>query len=119
MQADAQCAQSIEDIGEPVMPVAIDAQPAWMNPQQMPEVVAKRSKRFGCDWTVNAIGTSCPRYNGLHRSQRPSPDWVVYAVQAKEVAFWQGNEQRRHVRLRYRQGPDGSLGGWSRERLWP
>ena len=42
-------------------------------------------------------------------------DWTVYAVQADEVEFWQGDVQRRHVRLRYRRDP----AGWMRERLYP
>lgn len=45
------------------------------------------------------------------------PDsWVVYALRPREIEFWQGSEQRRHVRLRYRRAPDAS---WSKERLWP
>jgi pyridoxamine 5'-phosphate oxidase len=39
----------------------------------------------------------------------------VYAVQPREVEFWQGDEQRRHVRLRSRLGQEG----WDRDRLWP
>jgi len=42
-------------------------------------------------------------------------EWTVYRVVADEVEFWQGDEQRRHVRLRYtREG-----GSWARQLLWP
>ncbi|HEV2574493.1 MAG TPA: pyridoxal 5'-phosphate synthase [Beijerinckiaceae bacterium] len=44
-----------------------------------------------------------------------SANWAVYAVAPTEIEFWQGNEERRHVRLRYRR--DGQK--WIRERLWP
>lgn len=42
-------------------------------------------------------------------------NWAVYAVVPHEVEFWQGNEQRRHTRLRYRR----TAQGWTKERLWP
>lgn len=42
-------------------------------------------------------------------------DWVVYAVQADEVEFWQADARRCHVRLRYRRGASA----WDRERLFP
>jgi pyridoxamine 5'-phosphate oxidase len=44
-----------------------------------------------------------------------APDWVVYALEPTEIEFWQGDEQRRHIRLRYRRHETG----WARERLWP
>lgn len=47
--------------------------------------------------------------------QLVSANWAVYAVNPTEIEFWQGNEERRHVRLRYRR--DGE--NWIRERLWP
>ena len=43
------------------------------------------------------------------------PQWAVYAVRADVVEFWQGHEQRRHVRLRYTRG----AAGWTTARLWP
>jgi pyridoxamine 5'-phosphate oxidase len=44
-----------------------------------------------------------------------APQWVVHAVRPEVVEFWQGSEQRRHVRLRYvREGT-----AWTTERLWP
>ncbi|MDF6019505.1 pyridoxal 5'-phosphate synthase [Streptomyces sp. JH34] len=51
---------------------------------------------------------------------RAQPDaeaetWTRYAVEPWEVEFFQGDDRRRHVRLRYRR--DGA--GWSRELLWP
>ncbi|MEE1755764.1 pyridoxine/pyridoxamine 5'-phosphate oxidase [Streptomyces sp. SP18CS02] len=52
---------------------------------------------------------------------RAEPDahaetWTVYALEPHEVEFFQGDERRRHVRLRYRRSPDGT---WERELLWP
>jgi pyridoxamine 5'-phosphate oxidase len=44
-----------------------------------------------------------------------APNWAVYAVKPVEIEFWQGNEERRHIRLRYRRHE----AGWARERLWP
>ena len=44
-----------------------------------------------------------------------APDWAVYALEPTEIEFWQGDEQRRHIRLRYRRHE----AGWVRERLWP
>ena len=41
-------------------------------------------------------------------------DWTLYAVAARDVEFWQADEQRRHTRLRYRRTGQG----WTRERLW-
>jgi pyridoxamine 5'-phosphate oxidase len=44
-----------------------------------------------------------------------APDWTVYRVVADEVEFWQGDERRRHVRLRYTRDGDG----WTAQLLWP
>ena len=44
-----------------------------------------------------------------------APDWMLYALTADEVEFWQGDLDRRHVRLRYRR--TGSA--WTRQLLWP
>ncbi|MFF5427400.1 MULTISPECIES: pyridoxal 5'-phosphate synthase [unclassified Streptomyces] len=46
-----------------------------------------------------------------------APSWTLYVVEPAEVEFFQGDERRRHVRLRYRRERDG--GGWARELLWP
>ena len=47
--------------------------------------------------------------------QLVEPDHTVYTLTPAEVEFWQGDHQRRHIRLRYRRsGP-----GWVTERLWP
>ncbi|MFD7513895.1 pyridoxal 5'-phosphate synthase [Streptomyces niveus] len=45
----------------------------------------------------------------------PVPTWTAYVLVADEVEFFQGDAQRRHVRLRYRR----TDGGWRRELLWP
>jgi pyridoxamine 5'-phosphate oxidase len=41
--------------------------------------------------------------------------WTRYVVEPHEVEFFQGDAQRRHVRLRYRR--EGAA--WTRELLWP
>ena len=54
------------------------------------------------------------------RAVDDNPDLVseghtVYAVNPVSVEFWQGDAERRHVRLRYRRAGDS----WIRELLWP
>lgn len=68
-----------------------------------------------------------PAYENLVRASeaaweraREEPDaeagtWTRYVVEPREVEFFQGDDRRRHVRLRYRR--DGA--GWTRELLWP
>nr|WSS63569.1 pyridoxal 5'-phosphate synthase [Streptomyces sp. NBC_01177] len=68
-----------------------------------------------------------PAYEDLVRASeaaweraREEPDaeagtWTRYVVEPREVEFFQGDDRRRHVRLRYRR--DGA--GWTRELLWP
>ncbi|WFB07863.1 pyridoxal 5'-phosphate synthase [Streptomyces sp. LX-29] len=47
-----------------------------------------------------------------------APTWTRYLLVPDEVEFYQGDRQRRHVRLRYRRA--GAAGtGWRRELLWP
>ena len=46
-----------------------------------------------------------------------APAWAVYAVKPEEIEFWQADEERRHIRLRYRRMTDSV--SWVRERLWP
>ncbi|AXE86672.1 pyridoxal 5'-phosphate synthase [Streptomyces sp. Go-475] len=46
----------------------------------------------------------------------PVPSWTLYRLRAEEVEFFQGDERRRHVRLRYRREGEED---WSRELLWP
>lgn len=48
-------------------------------------------------------------------SAEPSPTWTLYRLHPETVEFFQGDADRRHVRLEYR-----STGfGWSRGLLWP
>lgn len=47
----------------------------------------------------------------------PAPTWTRYVLDPDEVEFFQGDAERRHVRLRYRRDP--AAGGWVRELLWP
>ncbi|MET8678823.1 pyridoxal 5'-phosphate synthase [Streptomyces sp. NPDC004647] len=53
------------------------------------------------------------------RAQRepdaPVPSWTLYILQADEVEFFQGDERRRHIRLRYRRHEKS----WIRDLLWP
>jgi Pyridoxine 5'-phosphate oxidase C-terminal dimerisation region len=44
-----------------------------------------------------------------------APAWTLYALTAEEVEFWQGDLQRRHVRLRYQRAGRA----WTRQLLWP
>lgn len=43
------------------------------------------------------------------------PEWILYTVRAEQVEFWQGDKQRKHMRLRYER--DGE--NWTRGQLWP
>jgi pyridoxamine 5'-phosphate oxidase len=44
-----------------------------------------------------------------------APAWTLYVLTADEVEFWQGDPDRRHVRLRYQRA--GST--WTQQLLWP
>jgi pyridoxamine 5'-phosphate oxidase len=46
----------------------------------------------------------------------PVPTWTLYRLAAEEVEFFQGDAQRRHVRLAYHRTKQGS---WNRNLLWP
>ncbi|MCF2535364.1 pyridoxal 5'-phosphate synthase [Streptomyces sp. FB2] len=45
----------------------------------------------------------------------PVPTWTLYRVRPDEVEFFQGDAERRHVRLVYRRAEPG----WVKELLWP
>ncbi|MGW2491934.1 pyridoxine/pyridoxamine 5'-phosphate oxidase [Streptomyces sp. NPDC001606] len=45
----------------------------------------------------------------------PSPTWTLYHLSPDTVEFFQGDPERRHVRLEYRS----TEFGWSRGLLWP
>ncbi|MFJ4810286.1 pyridoxine/pyridoxamine 5'-phosphate oxidase [Streptomyces longwoodensis] len=45
-----------------------------------------------------------------------SPTWTLYHLAPEEVEFFQGEEHRRHVRLRYWREAGGP---WQRGLLWP
>ncbi|MEG8281174.1 pyridoxine/pyridoxamine 5'-phosphate oxidase [Streptomyces sp. AHA2] len=50
----------------------------------------------------------------------PVPSWTLYRLRPREVEFFQGDERRRHVRLRYRrEDTGGQQASWTRELLWP
>ncbi|MEK4361458.1 pyridoxal 5'-phosphate synthase [Paenibacillus sp. FSL M8-0212] len=44
-----------------------------------------------------------------------TPNWRLYAVNAQEVEFWQGDSERKHVRVRYSMQDRQ----WKILRLWP
>lgn len=44
-----------------------------------------------------------------------TPNWRLYAVNAKEVEFWQGDSERKHVRIQYFLQHEQ----WKHQRLWP
>lgn len=44
-----------------------------------------------------------------------TPEWTLHTLAADQVEFWQGDQQRKHTRLRYARGESG----WVRELLWP
>ncbi|GAA2112468.1 hypothetical protein GCM10009780_68860 [Actinomadura alba] len=44
-----------------------------------------------------------------------APGWALHAVRPVTVEFWQGDKQRRHVRLVYRLSAEG----WTKQMLWP
>ncbi|MGY0059297.1 pyridoxine/pyridoxamine 5'-phosphate oxidase [Streptomyces sp. LZ34] len=46
-----------------------------------------------------------------------APSWTLYVLAADEVEFYQEEEHRRHVRLRYRRAAESGV--WRRELLWP
>ncbi len=43
------------------------------------------------------------------------PKWCLYKVTASEVEFWQGDRERKHIRLLYRMENNT----WIKELLWP
>ncbi|WP_054955603.1 pyridoxine 5'-phosphate oxidase C-terminal domain-containing protein [Paenibacillus dakarensis] len=44
-----------------------------------------------------------------------SSTWTFYQVNAREVEFWQANEDRKHTRLLYKLNGDR----WTKNTLWP
>ncbi|WP_286198049.1 pyridoxine 5'-phosphate oxidase C-terminal domain-containing protein [Bacillus sp. ISL-34] len=44
-----------------------------------------------------------------------APYWCLYKVTASEVEFWQGDRERKHIRLLYRMENNE----WIKELLWP
>lgn len=57
------------------------------------------------------------------RAQRepdaPAPTWTLYRLRPDEAEFFQGDAQRRHIRLKYRRTDTDTDTGWLRELLWP
>lgn len=44
-----------------------------------------------------------------------SPNWTLYAVDATEVEFWQGDPERKHIRVQYQLHGEH----WKHHLLWP
>jgi pyridoxamine 5'-phosphate oxidase len=68
------------------------------------------------------IRTTCspPGSAAADRTIRTEPGTVcaehtLYALTAVSAEFWQGDTDRRHIRLRYRR--DGA--SWTKDLLWP
>ncbi|MFT2015825.1 pyridoxal 5'-phosphate synthase [Streptomyces sp. 796.1] len=62
------------------------------------------------------VRASAAAWDRAHREPDAEvPTWTLYVLDPDEVEFFQGEGQRRHVRLRYRTTP----GGWTRDLLWP
>ncbi|HEY8985114.1 MAG TPA: pyridoxal 5'-phosphate synthase, partial [Streptomyces sp.] len=51
----------------------------------------------------------------VQNPETPAPTWTLYRLAPDSVEFFQGEEQRKHVRLEYRRGE----GGWEKVLLWP
>ncbi|MET9391459.1 pyridoxal 5'-phosphate synthase [Streptomyces sp. NPDC006624] len=62
-----------------------------------------------------ARGSEAAWERAAREPETPVPSWTLYRLRADEVEFFQGDERRRHVRLRYRRAEEG----WTRELLWP
>ncbi|MEU7031285.1 pyridoxal 5'-phosphate synthase [Streptomyces sp. NPDC046275] len=57
-------------------------------------------------------------WDRAHREpEAHAESWTLYVLEPEEVEFFQGDERRRHVRLRYRRAEGGQR--WTRELLWP
>ncbi|MGW2817792.1 pyridoxine/pyridoxamine 5'-phosphate oxidase [Streptomyces sp. NPDC001415] len=67
------------------------------------------------DWReLEAVSASA--WERAHADPRtPVPTWTRYVLKPTEVEFFQGDAQRRHVRLRYRR----EASAWTSELLWP
>ncbi|CEG26244.1 pyridoxine/pyridoxamine 5'-phosphate oxidase [Bacillus sp. B-jedd] len=50
-----------------------------------------------------------------HNPDLISSSWVLYRVAAREVEFWQADEERNHIRLKYTLDQNK----WKRNLLWP
>ncbi|WP_405389256.1 pyridoxal 5'-phosphate synthase [Streptomyces sp. NBC_01102] len=66
------------------------------------------------DELVRASGAAWERARAEPDAEVES--WTRYVVEPREAEFFQGDAQRRHVRLRYRREAGGT---WTRELLWP
>ncbi|WP_181350445.1 pyridoxal 5'-phosphate synthase [Thalassobacillus sp. CUG 92003] len=44
-----------------------------------------------------------------------NPNWKLYAVHANEVEFWQGDPERKHIRVQYQRHGER----WGYRLLWP
>ena len=51
----------------------------------------------------------------LAQPELVAPGWTLYTLTANQVEFWQGDHERRHIRLRYQRAG----GAWTRQLLWP
>lgn len=62
-----------------------------------------------------ARASAAARERARREPDAEAVSWTAYVLVPDEVEFFQGDERREHVRLRYRRAGDG----WVRELLWP
>lgn len=78
-------------------------------------LVGHQSEELACyEELERASQTAWER--AVHEPDAPVDTWRLYTLAADEVEFFQGDAQRRHVRLVYRRSADGS---WTTGLLWP
>ncbi|MEG3084404.1 pyridoxal 5'-phosphate synthase [Sphingomonas sp. PB2P12] len=79
-------------------------------------LLARQSEVLDDDGTLD-VGLAEQRRRIETNPSIVAESWAVYAVRPDEIEFWQANEERRHIRLRYRRINDSE--DWEKERLWP
>ena len=101
----------------PVAPVPAERSAADFlarSPAARAETLAARQSQVLDDPTRAAAELRVAEAKLAQRPDLVAPDWTLYALAAEQVEFWQADEQRKHVRLRYQR--TGS--GWTRYQLW-
>ncbi|ORT58716.1 pyridoxal 5'-phosphate synthase [Streptomyces sp. CB03238] len=73
---------------------------------------------------LDSLGSLAAASEAAWQRAQAEPDadaetWTLYVLDPYEVEFFQGDERRQHVRLRYRRTDAAGDGDWKRELLWP